>query len=132
MRRDALLAYPLASTPQASEVAHLMVNQFGPRADSQQAVTLRCDDITSLVDTVKASDAIYLGILGAARVGIDNGQLVELPTQPASRLSAHFAFVTLVGRTEAPARRFVLEQLRDREAPERPSTALPTPELRPA
>ena len=133
---DALLAYPLASTPLASEVAHLLVNQFGPRADPQQAVTLRCDDITSLVDTVKASDAIYLGILGAARAGIDTGQLVELPTRPAPRLHAHFAFVTLVGRTEAPAmaifRRFVLEQLRDRDAPVGPTAASARPELRPA
>lgn len=114
---EALLRYPLASTPLTAEVAHLLVNQFGPRADPQQAVSLRCDDITSLIETVKISDAVYLGILGAARAGIRDGHLMELATQPAPSLSARFAFVTLVGRTEAPAmaifRRFVAEQLHD-------------------
>lgn len=114
---EALRRYPLASTPLTAEVAHSLVNQFGPGADPQQAVNLRCDNITSLIDTVKASDAIFLGILGAARAGMESGQLVELRTQPAPSLSARFAFVTLVGRTEAPAmaifRRFATEHLHD-------------------
>lgn len=113
----ALLRYPLASTPLSAEVAHMLVNQFGPHADPQLAVSLRCDDITSLIETVKASDAIYIGILGAARAGIQDGQLIELVSRPAPILSARFAFVTLVGRTEAPAmaifRRFVAEHLHD-------------------
>lgn len=114
---DALLRYPLASTPLTAEVAHILVKQFGPHADPQQAVSLRCDDITSLLETVKVSDAIFLGILGAARAGIHDGQLMELVSQPVPNLSARFAFVTLIGRTEAPAmaifRRFVAEHLRD-------------------
>jgi DNA-binding transcriptional LysR family regulator len=114
---DALLRYPLASTPLSAEVAHILVNQFGPRADPEQAVSLRCDDITSLIETIKVSDAIYLGILGAARAGMETGQLVELLTVPAISAGARFAFVTLAGRTEAPSmaifRRFVAERLRD-------------------
>ena len=114
---DALLRYPLASTPLSAEVAHTMVKQFGPSADPQEAVSLRCDDIHSLLETVKASDAIYLGILGAARAGMQAGQLVELATAPALVAGARFAFVTLASRTESPAmaifRRFVAERLRD-------------------
>jgi DNA-binding transcriptional LysR family regulator len=114
---DDLLRYPLASTPLTAEVAHILVQQFGPHANPQQAVSLRCDDITSLLETVKVSDAIFLGILGAARAGIQDGQLMELVSRPTSTLSARFAFVTLIGRTEAPAmaifRRFVAEHLRD-------------------
>ena len=114
---DDMLRYPLASIPLSAEVAHLLVNRFGPRADPQQAVSLRCDDITSLIETVKASDAIYLGILAAARTGIAAGQLAELPTEPPLAIGACFAFVTLAGRTEAPSmglfRQFVAERLRD-------------------
>lgn len=114
---DDILRYPLASTPLSAEVAHILVNLFGLRADPQQAVSLRCDDITSLIETVKASDAIYLGILAAARTGIETGHLTELATEPALTSGARFAFVTLVRRTEAPSmglfRQFVAERLRD-------------------
>jgi len=114
---DDILRYPLASTPLSAEVAHLLVNRFGPRADPQQAVSLRCDDITSLIETVKASDAIYLGILAAARSGIASGELEELVVEPALTSGARYAFVTLLRRTEAPSmglfRQFVAEQLRD-------------------
>ena len=114
---DDILRYPLASIPLSAEVAHILVNHYGPRADPQQAVSLRCDDITSLIDAVKASDAIYLGILVAARAGIEAGQLAELVTAPQLTSGARYAFVTLAGRTEAPSmgifRQFVAERLRD-------------------
>ena len=114
---DEILRYPLASTPLSAEVARMLVNLFGPRADPQQAVSLRCDDITSLIEAVKASDAIYLGILAAARTGIAAGQLAELVTAPRLTSGARFAFITLAGRTEAPSmglfRQFVAERLRD-------------------
>lgn len=114
---DEMLRYPRASTPLSAEVARLLVNLFGPRADPQQAVSLRCDDITSLIATVKASDAIYFGILAAAHAGIEAGQLAELVTAPPLTIGARFAFVTLAGRTEAPSmglfRQFVAERLRD-------------------
>ena len=114
---DEILRYPLASTPLSAEVARMLVNLFGPRADPQHAVSLRCDDITSLIEAVKASDAIYLGILAAARTGIAAGQLAELVTAPRLTSGARFAFITLAGRTEAPSmglfRQFVAERLRD-------------------
>lgn len=109
--------YPLASTPLSGEVAHTLVALYGPSADPETALSLRCDDINSLLETVKVSDAIFLGILGAARAGIQAGQLVELAITPAPRVDARFAFVTLAARTEAPAmaifRRFVAEHLHD-------------------
>lgn len=114
---DDVLRYPLASTPLSTVVAHLLVDTFGPRADPQQAVTLRCDDIGSLIATAKASDAVFLGILSAARAGIEAGELAVLATEPVFESGARFAFVTLAGRTEAPSmglfRRFVAERLRD-------------------
>ena len=114
---EEILRYPLASSPLSAEVALMLVNLFGPRADPQQAVSLRCDDITSLIEAVKASDASYLGILAAARTGIEAGQLAELETAPRLTSGARFAFITLAGRTEAPSmglfRQFAAERLRD-------------------
>jgi DNA-binding transcriptional LysR family regulator len=80
-------------------------------------VTLRCDDVTSLITTVAQTDAVFLGVIAAARNGLTDGSLVELPLKPSLLATARFAFVTLAGRTEAPAmgyfRQFVREHLRD-------------------
>lgn len=113
----ALRHYPLASTPLSPEAARILVDLYGPNADPQTAVSVRCDDITSLIDTVRATDAIFIGIVAAARAGIAAGQLAELPVSPPLTAGARFAFVTLAGRTEAPSmaifRRFAEEHLRD-------------------
>ncbi len=114
---DDLLRYPLASTPLSDEVARLLVERFGPRADPAQCVSLRCEDVTSLIETVKASDAVFLGVIAAARAEIEAGRMAERTTTPPLQAPARFAFVTLAGRTEAPSmgifRRFVAERLRD-------------------
>lgn len=114
---DDILRFPLASTPLSTQVAQMLVDTFGPRADPQQAVSLRCDDITSLIEAVKATDAIYLGILAPARSGLAARELAELATAPSITSGARFAFVTLAGRTEAPTmglfRQFVTDRLRD-------------------
>lgn len=117
LRFHELLDYPVASTPLSSEVARLLVEQFGERADPARMVDLQCDDIGSLIDTVLQSRAIYLGIVAAAQGAIAKGHLVELPLVPRVLATARFAYVTLKGRSEAPVmqrfRRFVDEHLRD-------------------
>ncbi|MBS0339443.1 MAG: LysR family transcriptional regulator [Proteobacteria bacterium] len=117
VRIDDVLRYPLASTPLSDEVARLLVHRYGPRANPPQAVGLRCEEIASLIETVRQSDAIFLGIVAAARSGIDSGELRELTTNPPLAASARFAIVTLAGRTESPAmklfRRFVADWLHD-------------------
>jgi DNA-binding transcriptional LysR family regulator len=114
---EALLAFPIASTPLSDEVARLMVDHYGPRADPAQMTTLQCEDVTSLLDTVAVTDAIFLGVLAAARPGIAAGTLTEIRVEPPLRAGARFACITLAGRTEAPAmgilRVFVDERLRD-------------------
>lgn len=114
---DDVLRYPLASTPLADEVAHILTQCFGPQANPQQAVRLCCEEIASLLDTVRASDAIFLGIVAAARAGIASGELKELATKPRLASSTRFALITISGRTEAPAmalfRQFVAQQLHD-------------------
>lgn len=98
-------------------MARLLVDQFGPQANPAEMVTLRCDDVASLVQTAARTDAIFLGVLATARSGLDDGSLVELQLTPPLAATARFAYVTLAGRTEAPAmayfREFVRTHLRD-------------------
>ena len=114
---DALLAYPIASIQLSQEVARLLVDHYGPQANPAQMTTLQCEDIASLLDVVGQTDAIYLGIVGAAQVGLDEGRLVELPMQIPLKGQARLALITLAGRTELPVmsvfRTFVQSYLSD-------------------
>ena len=116
-----VLRFPIASTPLSNEVARLMVDQYGLQANPAEMVSLRCDDINSLVHTVAQTDAIFLGVLATAQAGLADGSLVELAVRPRLLANARFAYVTLAGRTEAPVmayfRAFVREHLRDRPRP---------------
>ena len=112
---EALLDYPIASTPLSDEVARLMVARYGASADPVQMTTLQCEEISSLIDTVRQTDAIYLGILGAARRELASGELVVLQVSPALEAGARLGLVTLAGRTELPVmaefRKFVAQQM---------------------
>jgi DNA-binding transcriptional LysR family regulator len=112
-----VLAYPVASTPLSDEVARIMVDHYGPQADPAQMTTLQCEDVGSLIDTVEHSRAVFLGVAAAARDGLQAGRLVELRVTPKLHATARYAYITLVGRSEAPVmtlfRRFVSERLRE-------------------
>ena len=118
---DALLTYPVASTPLSAVVARMLVARYGPRADPAQLITLQCEEIASLIDTVRQTDAVYLGILGAVRGWLDNGELVQLPMLPSLDVGARFALITLAGRTELPVmaefRRFVTQRFKQLQIP---------------
>jgi DNA-binding transcriptional LysR family regulator len=94
---EAVQRYPLASTPLSDEVARILMERYGPRAHPALCVTLRCDEIPSLVEVARHSDAVVLAIRAAAP------DLVEVNMKPALDASARFGLVTLAGRTEAPA-----------------------------
>jgi DNA-binding transcriptional LysR family regulator len=94
---DDLLHYPIAATPLSDEVARVLVDRYGPRAHPSACVTLRCDEIPSLVDVARHSDAVLLAIRAAAP------DLVELKLQPALAATARFGLVTLSRRTMPPA-----------------------------
>ena len=114
---DALLAYPIASIPLSQEVARLLVDHYGPQANPAQMTTLQCEDIASLLDVVGQTDAIYLGIVGAAREGMARGALAELPMRTPLKGQARLGLITLAGRTELPAmsvfREFVQQHMTD-------------------
>jgi DNA-binding transcriptional LysR family regulator len=94
---DDVLRYPIASTPLSDEVARVLVERYGPHAHPSVCVTLRCEEIHSLVEVARQSDAVLLAIRAAAP------DLVELKMQPALAATARFGLVTLRRRTAAPA-----------------------------
>ena len=108
---DQLREYPIASTPLSDEVARVLVERYGPDAHPARCVTLRCEEIPSLVELTQHTDAVLIAIRAA---GPD---LAELVMKPALNATARFAIVTLAGRSEAPAlpivRRLMQELLRD-------------------
>jgi DNA-binding transcriptional LysR family regulator len=103
LRFEELLDYPVASTPLSDEVARVLVERYGPRAHPDQLVTLRCEEIASLVDVARRSDAVLLAIRAAAP------DLVELKLQPPLVATARFSLVTLRRRTVPPALAVVRE-----------------------
>jgi DNA-binding transcriptional LysR family regulator len=97
VRFAAVREYPIASTPLSDEVARILVERYGPGAHPDECVTLRCEEIASLVEVVRSSDAVLLAIRASAP------QLVELPMRPAVSSTARFGLVTLAGRIEPPS-----------------------------
>jgi DNA-binding transcriptional LysR family regulator len=97
LRFDAVRRYPIASTPLSDEVARVLVEHFGPAAHPDECVTLRCEEIASLVEVVRSSDAVLLAIRASAP------DLVEIPLKPALAAKARFGLVTLAGRAEPPS-----------------------------
>lgn len=93
---DDLLGYPIASTPLSDEVARVLVERYGPQAHPSVCVTLHCEEIPSLVEVARRSDAVLLAIRAAAP------DLVELNLRPALTATARFGLVTLRRRTEPP------------------------------
>ncbi|MBK6007965.1 LysR family transcriptional regulator [Ramlibacter ginsenosidimutans] len=111
LRFAAVRQFPIASTPLSDEVARGLVERYGPDAHPAGCVTLRCEEIASLVDVVRSSDAVLLAIRAAAP------DLVELPVRPVMTVKARFGLVTLAGRVEPPSlailRALAQEVLRD-------------------
>ncbi len=99
---EAVLSYPVASVPLSEEVARILVTRYGAKADPTELTTLQCEEIASLLQTVRQTDAVYLGILGAAREELLRGELVVLPVVPRLDSGALLGMVTLAGRTELP------------------------------
>lgn len=97
LRFAAVRRYPIASTPLSDEVARILVERYGPDAHPDACVSLRCEEIASLIEVVRASEAVLLAIRAAAP------DLVELPLRPALAGTARFGLVTLAGRAEPPS-----------------------------
>jgi DNA-binding transcriptional LysR family regulator len=101
-----LCAYPIASTPLSDEVARILMERFGPQAHPTQLVNLRCEEISSLLDVARASDAVVLAIRASAP------DLIELPVTPALNAKARFGLVTMASRSNSPMLPKVRELMR--------------------
>lgn len=104
---EQLLEYPLACSPLSDEIARTLVQRYGPGAHPDALVTLRGDDLPSLVEVATTSDAILLAVRGVASA------LRELPLDPPLAASARFGLVTLARRSEAPAMALLRDALLD-------------------
>lgn len=102
---DEVLTYPVASTPLSDEVARMLIGRYGPQANPDDMVTLRCDETLSIVEVARRSFAIVLTADAAAE------GLVRLDTTPPLDATARFGLVTLALRQEAPALRILREWL---------------------
>ncbi len=100
-----LMAYPIASTPLSDEVARMLMARYGPQANPDDLVTLRCDETMSIVDVARRSNAVVLTVVAVA------ADLVRLDVTPALDATARFGLVTLSRQQAAPALRIVREQL---------------------
>ena len=100
-----LRQFPVASTPLSDEVARILMTCYGPEANPDSLVTLRCDETLSIVELARCSDTIVLTVKGVAP------DLVALDVTPSLNTTARFGLVTLSQRQEAPAVRIVREQL---------------------
>ncbi len=112
---EAIARYPIASTPLSDEVAKVLIQHYGAQAHPDQCVTLQCEELTSLVEVARRSDAVLLAIRAAAP------ELVELKTVPPLNATARFGIVTLARRTQTPAlsavRTLMQRLLQDAPAP---------------
>lgn len=108
---DDVMAYPVASTPLSDEVARMLIARYGPQANPDDMVTLRCDETLSIVELARRSNAIVLTVSAAAT------DLVRLPVSPSLDATARFGLVTLARRQEAPALRILREQMPDWTGP---------------
>jgi DNA-binding transcriptional LysR family regulator len=88
--------YPVASTPLSDEVARILMERFGPQAHPDLLVNLRSEEISSLLDVARTSDAVVLTIRASAP------DLVELPVSPPLNVKARFGLVTIASRTQPP------------------------------
>ena len=104
---DDALAYPIASTPLSEEVARLLIDRFGPRANPDDMVTLRSDETLNIVEVARRSHAIVLTANAAAE------GLLSLDMSPPLNATARFGMVTLARRQEAPALRILRQWLLD-------------------
>mgnify|MGYP000045789782 CR=1 FL=1 len=88
--------YAIASTPLSDEVARILMERFGAQAHPDKLVNLRCEEISSLLDVARSSNAVVLAIRASAP------DLVEIDLSPALNANARFGLITMASRTEPP------------------------------
>jgi DNA-binding transcriptional LysR family regulator len=107
---EQLLQYPIASTPLSDEVARVLTERYGAQAHPNQLVQLRCEEISSLLDVARNTQAVVLTVRAVAP------DLKELPVWPPLNANARFGWVSLKSRSEVPFAKLLREAALDRLA----------------
>lgn len=100
---EQLLQYPIASTPLSDEVARVLTEKYGAQAHPEQLIQLRCEEISSLLDVARNTQAVVLTVRAVAP------DLKELPLLPPLNVNARFGWVSLKSRSEVPLARVLRE-----------------------
>lgn len=115
-----LRQYPLvaAGLGLSDDAVQCLNRYFGEPVNIEAALRFQSDEIFSLLEMVRHSDAIYFGTTEGARALLDRQELREIALSRPLGLRSQFAFVTLSGVAEPAAlamvRAFCLERMRDR------------------
>jgi DNA-binding transcriptional LysR family regulator len=99
--------YPVASTPLSDEVARVLIERYGADAHPDHMVNLRCEEISSLLDVARSTDAVVVAVRALAP------DLVALPMSPPMNATARFGWVTLKSRSESPLSKLLHQMARD-------------------
>jgi DNA-binding transcriptional LysR family regulator len=108
---DMVRRYPVASTPLSDEVARVLIDRYGPEAHPDQLITLRCEEISSLLDVARTSDAVVVAVRAVAP------DLQELRMHPPLNATARFGWVTLKNRSVPPLYEALQAEVRKLLAP---------------
>jgi DNA-binding transcriptional LysR family regulator len=93
---DMVKAYPVASTPLSDEVARILVDRYGPDGHPDVVVSLRCEEVSSLLDVARSTNTIVIAVRSLAP------DLVALKMNPELSATAKFGWVSLRSRSISP------------------------------
>ena len=96
-----LVRYPIASTGMSEEMARLIVKAFGPTVHASSLIALRSEDVPGLLECVRGSDALFMGVLAPAADWVARGELVQLPFDTEG-LATKIAWVHRNGKALSP------------------------------
>ncbi|MGJ7542353.1 LysR family transcriptional regulator [Variovorax sp. LT1R16] len=115
-----LRQYPLVAggLGLSDEVVQSLNSYFGNAVHFEEALRFQSDELFSLLEMVRTTDAIFFGTVEATRLLLDREDLVEIQLSRPLGLTSQFAFITLEGISETPAlrmvRNFCTDKMRDR------------------
>jgi DNA-binding transcriptional LysR family regulator len=96
-----VLNYPTLNTAVSDEVVRLTQERYGPLADLRRVTAVESEELEPLLAACVHSDAVFLGVVAAARERIAQGALQVLPLTPPLGIDVPIALVRLAGRGES-------------------------------
>jgi DNA-binding transcriptional LysR family regulator len=95
-----LREHPVISTPLSQEIGRNLVIELGTDAHPEHLMTIISEDISSLLDTVETTEAVFFGMFRCAKSRIEEGRMKEIQLRPHVERHGRYALVSLAGRSE--------------------------------